>query len=389
VSRPATTPARSPYAGRIRLSAILLALVAGACGAQATSQGAPASSAANTTAASGSAARHVAPAAEAGPATSPGASGEPYLDMPEIAPIGVRIGKYRDVPESARGPEIDPAKGYRVQALGTGLYMVTDNVYQSMFMVYEGGVVVVDAPPSLGSSIPKAIAEITSKPITHIVYSHAHNDHIGAAKGLGGTPVIVAHEETKRLLARANDPNRPLPTRTFTDRYTLQVGSQVLELSYHGNAHEPGNIFIFAPAQNTLMVVDVVFPGWMMWRRLALAQDVPGYFDQVEEIRKLPFETLVSGHVARTGTHADVEMQSAFLHDLKEAAAQGLTSTKLAEQMDRRDTKNPWAVFDNYIDRVVVRCVNTLTPKWQDKLAAFDVYIWDQCYTMEQSLRLD
>lgn len=153
----------------------------------------------------------------------------PYHDMPEIAPIGVRIGKYLDIPESARGPALDPAKGYRVQTLGTGLYMVTDNVYQSMFMVYESGVIVVDAPPSLATAIPKAIAEVTTKPITHVVYSHAHIDHIGAAKGLGGAPVIVAHEETKKLLARANDPNRPLPTQTFSDKQTLQLGTQVLE----------------------------------------------------------------------------------------------------------------------------------------------------------------
>src|SRR6185369_14782643 len=71
--------------------------------------------------------------------------GEPYPNMPTIAPIGVRIPKYMDVPESANGPAIDPAKGYRTQDLGHGLYMVTDNAYQSMFMVYETGVVVVDA----------------------------------------------------------------------------------------------------------------------------------------------------------------------------------------------------------------------------------------------------
>src|SRR4051812_16156234 len=77
-----------------------------------------------------------------------GAPGAPYPNMPAIAPIGVRVGKYMDVPESAKGPSVDPAKGYRTQDLGTGLYMVTDNGYQSMFMVYETGVVVVDAPPS-------------------------------------------------------------------------------------------------------------------------------------------------------------------------------------------------------------------------------------------------
>jgi glyoxylase-like metal-dependent hydrolase (beta-lactamase superfamily II) len=319
----------------------------------------------------------------------PGAAGAPYPGMPQIAPIGARIAKYMDIPDSAKGPAIDPAKGYRLQELGKGLYMITDNAYQSMFMTYEKGVVVIDAPPSYAAHIHQAIAEVTDKPITHLVYSHSHIDHIGGAKGLGGNPIIIAHEETKRLLARAKDPNRPLPTVTFRDRYTLKTGSQILELSYHGNAHEPGNIFIQAPAQKTLMVVDVISPGWMPWRRLSLAQDIPGYFAQVEEIKHLSFDTLVSGHVARSGTKADVELQSNFMNDLKAAAAHALSITALGEGMDPWDKANPWAVFDNYTDRVMVRCVNTLTPKWSTKLAAFDAFVWDQCYAMEQSLRGD
>lgn len=320
---------------------------------------------------------------------APGCAGTQYADMPEIAPIGAQIEKYMNIPESAKGPPIDPGKGYRIQTLGKGLYMVTENVYQAMFMVYEKGVVVVDVPPSIAAHIPKAIAEVTDKPITHVVYSHAHIDHIGGAKNLGGRPIIIAHEETRKLLQRARDPNRPVPTKTFSDRYTLKVGSQSLQLSYHGNGHQPGNIFIYAPAQKTLMVVDVIFPGWMMWRRLALAQDIPGYFAQVEKIKSIDFDTLVSGHVTRTGTKADVELQSEFINDLKTAAGQALQTTKLGEGLNPADQGNAWAFFDNYIDRVVVQCVNTLTPKWASRLAAFDVYIWDQCYTMEQSLRLD
>ncbi len=84
----------------------------------------------------------------AGSHEAPGTPGASYPNMPWIAPIGVRIGKYLEVPESAKGPAIDAAKGYRLQKLGEGLYMITDNVYQSMFMVYETGIVVVDAPPS-------------------------------------------------------------------------------------------------------------------------------------------------------------------------------------------------------------------------------------------------
>ncbi|HWS87700.1 MAG TPA: MBL fold metallo-hydrolase [Pyrinomonadaceae bacterium] len=318
-----------------------------------------------------------------------GAAGEPYPQMPSIAPIGVRIGKYLDVPASAKGPALDPAKGYRLQDLGGGLYMVTDNVYQSMFLVYDRGVVVVDAPPAYAAHIPRAVAEVSDKPVTHVVYSHSHTDHIGGAKSLGGRPAVVAHEETLRLLRRAADPNRPLPTVTFKDKYTLRVGGKVLELSYHGNGHEPGNIFIRAPAQRVLMVVDVVFPGWMPWRRFALAQDVRGYFAQVEEIRKMDWDTLVGGHVARTGTHADVDLQAEFNRDVKEAASAALASTRLGEGLNPLDRVNPWAGFDDYIDRVAAQCVKTLTPKWSSRLAGFDVYVWDQCYAMEQSLRIE
>ena len=321
--------------------------------------------------------------------TVQGAAGEPYPNMPAIAPIGVRIGKYLDVPSSSQGPPIDPAKGYRVQDLGSGLYMITDNAIQSMFLVYDRGVVVIDAPQNLAVYIPKAIAELTNNPITHLIYSHSHADHIGGAKALGGHPIIIAHEETLRLLKRDADPNRPLPTLTFSDKYTLRVGKQVLELSYHGNAHEPGNIFIYAPAQRVLMVVDVVFPGWMPWRRFALAQDIPGYFAQVEEIRKMDWDTFVGGHVARTGTHADVDIQAEFNNDVKQAAATALATTKPGEGLNPLDKNNPWAFFDHYIDRVAAQCVNTLTPKWSTKLGGFDVYVWDQCYSMEQTLRIE
>ena len=323
--------------------------------------------------------------------SSSGATRTSYPNMPLIAPIGERIDKYITVNESAKGPSIDPNKGYRLQELGKGLYMITDNAYQSMFMVYENGVVIVDAPPPLQQYILKAIAEVTNKPITHLIYSHAHIDHIGGAKSLNlsNRTIIIAHEETKRLLLRAKDSNRLPPTVTFNDKYLLKVGNQTLELSYHGIAHEPGNIFIYAPAQKTLMVIDVVFPGWMPWRRFALAKDIPGYFAQLEEINKMNWDILVSGHVERTGTHADVALQLEFMNDLRNTARQALTSTKPGEGLNVSYAENPWAVFDDYIDRVVIQCVNTLTPKWSTRLAGFDVYIRDQCYAMEQSLRID
>ena len=140
-------------------------------------------------------------------------------------------------------------------------------------------------------------------------------------------------------LARDKDPDRPLATITFDDHYRLAVGDQVLELSYPGTGHAPGNIFIYARKQKTLMV-DVVFPGWMPWRRLALAQDVQAVFDQVWAIDAWEFDTFVGGHVGRTGTHADVATQLAFMEDLKGAAQGALASTTPGEGLDAADRAN-------------------------------------------------
>ena len=50
------------------------------------------------------------------------------------------------IPDSARGPAIDPSKGYFVQEIRNGVYWVTDSVYQAMFLTTGKGVIVVDAP---------------------------------------------------------------------------------------------------------------------------------------------------------------------------------------------------------------------------------------------------
>jgi hypothetical protein len=77
------------------------------------------------------------------------------------------------------------------------------------------------------------------------------------------------------------------------------------------------------------------------------------------------------------------------MNDLRNITRQALQSTKPGIGLNPADAGNPWAGFDNYIDRVVIQCVNALAGKWSERLAGYDVYIWDQCYAMEQSLRID
>ena len=162
------------------------------------------------------------------------------------------------------------------------LYWVTDGVYQSAFLTTRDGVVVFDAPPSIGNNLRLAVDEIAAanglpNTVTHFVYSHHHADHAGAASLFGGDVVRIGHEETKRLLVRDNDPARPAPEVTFTDRYTLEVGGERAELAWHGPNHSPDNIYIHFPGHDTLMFIDVVNAGWVPIYNVNLSEDVPGY----------------------------------------------------------------------------------------------------------------
>jgi glyoxylase-like metal-dependent hydrolase (beta-lactamase superfamily II) len=295
---------------------------------------------------------------------------------------------FAPVPEAARGPAI-PETGYLVEEIRDGLYWVTDGTYQVMFLTTGEGVILVDAPPSLGPNLATAIAEVTDEPVTYVVYSHHHADHVGAAGQFAETATYVGHEATAELLTRSNDPNRPVPTVTFTDSYELTLGDQTLQLDYHGNNHEPGNSFIYAPEQKVLMVVDIVFPGWVPFAQLALAEDVPGFVAAHDQILAYDFETFIGGHLTRLGTREDVETAKEFVLDVQANAAAALESVDFMAIAQEVGFENPWALFDVYFAAVARECAEATIPVWQERLGGTDVFTEGHCAVMMESLQVD
>lgn len=180
--------------------------------------------------------------------------------------------------------------------------MVTDGLYQAMFLVACESVVVVDAPPSIGENMVRAIRSVTEKPISHVVYSHSHADHIGGVFTYGSPSdrEYIAHRLTAELLSYAPDyDHRPAPTITFDDSYTLNVCNQTLQLDYRGPAHEPGNIFIYAPKQKVIMLVDIVYPGWTPFFSLGEVQNIPSYIRAHDQLLTYGFEHYIGGHLNR------------------------------------------------------------------------------------------
>lgn len=75
----------------------------------------------------------------------------------------------------------DLSDGYLIREIKDGVYMLTNGNYQSVFMTTGKGVVLIDAPEPLIKFIVQAVAEVTDEPITTLIYSHGHSDHIGGA----------------------------------------------------------------------------------------------------------------------------------------------------------------------------------------------------------------
>jgi glyoxylase-like metal-dependent hydrolase (beta-lactamase superfamily II) len=302
------------------------------------------------------------------------------------------------LPEAAKGPPI-PAKGYLVQQIGGGLYWLTDGAYQTMFMVTDKGVVAVDAPATIGNNYLKAIAEVTTKPVTYVIYSHAHIDHIGAAGIFPKNATFIAQQETAAELQSAKSVAKnasmvpPIPTVTFAKNYTLQIGNQTLKLDYYGVNHLPGNIFIYAPMQKVLMLIDVLFPGWVPFPYLAIAKDTAGFIKAHDiALNNYDFDTLVGGHLTRLGTRNDAIVQREFVSDLEKAAAQAnqqVSFGEIAKQVGGGGQPNPWLIFSKYIDAVGENCVNYMLPKWENRLGGAQQFMSTHCFTMAQSARVD
>ena len=101
-----------------------------------------------------------------------------------------------------------PECGHYVEEIRDGLYWVTEGMYQCAFMVTGQGVIAVDAPPSIGRRVTKAIRSMTDEPVTHVVYSHSHGDHIGTTDQFPDDAIRIGHAETKKM---ARPAQRPAP----------------------------------------------------------------------------------------------------------------------------------------------------------------------------------
>src|SRR5258707_9831418 len=98
------------------------------------------------------------------------------MSTSDVAPPTDTLPDYAPVPASSFGPALNE-QGYYVGRIERNLYWVTDGVYQAAFLTTPDGVVLVDAPPSIGHNLQRAIDEIAPANAlinkeTHVVHTH-------------------------------------------------------------------------------------------------------------------------------------------------------------------------------------------------------------------------
>jgi len=161
-------------------------------------------------------------------------------------------------------PRIPPTGA--IKKVSDNLYVIPGAGGNTTVFVRQGGVVLVDTKlPNNGEAILTQVRSVTDKPVSMIINTHSHPDHIGSNGFFPASVEVVTQENTRKWMAAnpqvASNPV-VMPDRTFTDRMTLGSGDDRIELYYFGAGHTDGDAFVVFPARRAMAAGDIF--AWKM-----------------------------------------------------------------------------------------------------------------------------
>ena len=295
-----------------------------------------------------------------------------------------------------RSIKVDQEKGYAIVEVKPDIYVLTDGIWQSAVIVTSEGVVLIDAPESFGAKIQQAVREVTEKPITTLVYSHSHSDHIGGSQNLKDVKnlEIISLTEVADFLREQNDPRRLIPNKTFDGAFALKKGDKQILLSNNMNYHSnEGDLFVYIPNDKFLMVIDVLAPGYVPFKNLDLSNNIHNYLKVFDQILAYDFDVFVGGHLTSIGDRNDVLESKAYVMDVYETVKRIHNTTDMMKVMSNAAEKTGWnnkyLLFDIFLNKVIDDSYNEIKSRWIDKLAGVDVFSRSHISTMLNYVRWD
>src|SRR5262249_35504968 len=225
----------------------------------------------------------------------------------------------------AQHPDPNAPKVIDVEKLKDNLYVFrgANGGGNTAVFITASGVVVVDAKnPGWGTPILSKIKELTPKPVTILINTHTHGDHVSGNVEFPATVDIVVQENTKTNMEKMpifkEHNSAGMAKRTFKDKMTIGQGADQVDLYYFGRGHTNGDAWVVFPAHRIVHagdifarkgvpLIDEANGGSMM----EISQTLMKAHDGIKNV-----DTIINGHTPAQSTWADLKEYSEFNKDL-------------------------------------------------------------------------
>src|SRR5471030_3513954 len=163
---------------------------------------------------------------------------------------------------NAQPPAQDGPKIVEVEKIKDNLFMLKGGGGNTAVFVGTTGVTVVDAKnPGWGQPILDKIKELTPKPVTLLINTHTHGDHVSGNVEFPATVDIVVQENTKANMEKMpifkEHNGAGMAKRTFKDKMTIGKGADQIDLYYFGPGHTNGDAWVVFPALRVVHAGDI------------------------------------------------------------------------------------------------------------------------------------
>ena len=266
--------------------------------------------------------------------------------------------------------ERNMSQPYILQKIGERTYYVQRYFYSTTFYVGDKGVLLFDAPEGRGKYLLQAIRDVTPLPVTALVYSHYHVDHIGdspfwndEAKKEGVNLRIIASKATAEKMQFMNS-RLPVATQVLSkkdDQFKFE--KQTIELHRFVKAgHTDDHSVWLLKQEKVAHSPDLLNPDQLPMMGFAVSDTLVYHDSNLRQVEMLDWKYFIGGH-GNIGSHDDFKFQRQFLNDLRDTTIKVRKEESFGKFMNK--TANNHADFARaQREAIINKVTEVLRPKY-------------------------
>lgn len=244
------------------------------------------------------------------------------------------------------GQESDPLA---IQPVKDGLFMITGPGGNVGVRVTGDGVVLVDNKFARNhDAIMGHVQSVTEEPITYVVGTHHHGDHMGGNPQFSTHAQIIGHENNRTNMIRGDQPSPP--TIVFAEETSIFVGAAEVRAYHFGQGHTNGDAIVYFPDLRAIHGGDLLH-GTAPFIDYANGGSSKAWISTLDGALALDWDVAIPGHGA-VMTRADVQgfrdQMIAVRARMNSLIGEGVTAEQAPESIQTSDlswTQAPDGLF--------------------------------------------